>query len=50
MARLSWNDNSGIVADAWSKNANATPGHGRSKLALADVEAGKASPLSQLRD
>ena len=39
-----------MVADAWRESDKAVLGYGKNKLPLADVEAGKASPLSQLRD
>ena len=39
-----------LVADAWAESADTALGYGAHKLPLADVEAGKASPLSQLRD
>ena len=39
-----------LVAGAWVESAGTVLGYGAHKLPLADVEAGKASPLSQLRD
>ncbi len=39
-----------LVASAWAESADTALGYGAHKLPLADVEAGKASPLSQLRD
>ena len=39
-----------MVADAWAESTNSVLGYGAQKLPLADVEAGKASPLPQLRD
>ena len=39
-----------LVADAWAESADTALGYGTHKLPLADVETGKASPLSQLRD
>ncbi len=39
-----------LVVDAWSASGQAVLGYGDMKLPLADVEAGKASPLKQLQN
>lgn len=39
-----------LVADAWTESGNSVIGYGANKVPLADIEAGKASPLKQLQN